>query len=231
MNGIANYEHPYVTVDGVILKASYTSSDSVRALKMKWDILLVQRENEPQKGSWSLPGGFLDIDKELDEALLGKVFQKTGMVDYYMEQLKTFGGLNRDERGRVITVAYIILINDYHGELPKNAKWFSIDNDMLVSNEENISFEELAFDHAEIIREALERIKGKIWYSDIASYMLTPEFTIKEAQDLYALAEGKRTDSFQRQLGNRICQVNDKHVDTKGRPAKLYRWNRHKGGN
>ena len=61
MGDIKNYEHPYVTVDGVILKASYGVSDSLRSSEMKWDILLVQRDKEPQKGSWSLPGGMREI--------------------------------------------------------------------------------------------------------------------------------------------------------------------------
>ena len=226
MGDIKNYEHPYVTVDGVILKASYGVSDSLRSSEMKWDILLVQRDKEPQKGSWSLPGGFVDIDKELDEVLLKKIFQKTGLVNYYMEQLKTFGALNRDERGRVITVAYIILLHEYRDKLPENAKWFTIDGNKLVSEDEEIYLEDMAFDHNQIIAEALERIKGKIWYSNIVPYLLPQEFTIKEAQDLYELAEGKRTDSFQRKLGNRVIQVENKQIDTKGRPAKVYRWNR-----
>ena len=229
MNSIDKYDHPYVTVDGVVLKTSYdTFSDPQKAPKLRFQALLVQRPIEPQKGSWSLPGGFVDIDKELDEALITKIFQKTGLVSYYMEQLKTFGKIGRDERGRVLTVAYIILLNEYNETLPENAKWFYIDGDNLVNEDEKIKISDLAFDHEEILAEALKRIEGKVWYSDIPQYLLAPEFTIKEAQDLFELIENKRTGSFRRQLGDRIISVKDKQLDTKGRPAQIYRWNRNR---
>lgn len=227
MASISSYEHPYITVDGIVLKPSYSELDGYGCKKMQWDILLVKRNFEPCLGKWSFPGGFMDIDKNLEETLYNKLFNKAGLVDYYMEQLKTFDAVDRDERGRVLTVAYLVLINEYKGVLPDNACWFHIDNEILINDDgEKISFDDMAFDHGNILREGLERIRGKIWYSDIASYLLPPEFTIKEAQDLFELAEKKRTGSFQRQLGNRVSRVKNKRLDTKGRPAQIYHWNK-----
>lgn len=228
MSNIHNYEHPYVTVDGIVLKPSYGDSNGSGRAKMKWNILLVKRTASPQNGSWSLPGGFMDIDKELDKTLFEKLFHKAGLVEYYMEQLKTFDAIGRDERGRVLTVAYLVLLHKYDDALPENAKWFTIEEENLVSDDEKLFFNDLAFDHAEILREGLKRIQGKIWYSDIPQYLLAPEFTIKEAQDLFELVENKKTGSFRRQMGDRIVSVKNKQVDTKGRPAQLYRWNRNR---
>ena len=211
---IRNYEHPFVAFDGVVL----------RCQKEHLEVLLVQRTEPPEAGKWSLPGGFMDIDRRLDETLLSKVSEKTGVTGYYMEQLKTYDAIDRDSRGRILSVAYLALTNDIHG----CGDWFQMNGNKLSYGETALDRADLAFDHGDILRDAVERLAGKLWYSELARHLLPEEFTIREAWALFDAIEqkGHSITNFKRDIKNRIIETGNVRVyaEGRGRPAALYRW-------
>lgn len=213
MGEIEKYEHPYVTVDGVVL----------RFFDRQLEVLLIQREKPPEQGKWGLPGGFVDVDKLLDKSLQLKVSGKTAVSGFYMEQLKTYDALDRDPRGRVLSVAYLALTNRQVAA----GEWFALKKRSLVRGETKLSYRDLAFDHGQIIQDALERLAGKLWYSDLPKYLLPDEFTISDASRLCELLEGRETTMLLRKLGDRVTKtgaVRPANKETGGRPAALFRW-------
>jgi ADP-ribose pyrophosphatase YjhB (NUDIX family) len=140
------YPHPAVTVDIAV----FTKQN--KQLKL----LLIQRLNEPHQGKWALPGGFVDIDEDLETAARRELKEETDLIITDMQQLYTFGTPDRDPRERVITVVYTAIISpeDMQVQAASDAEaadWFDINE-----------LPELAFDHDEIIRLAFERIKTKL---------------------------------------------------------------------
>ncbi|WP_026838440.1 NUDIX domain-containing protein [Gillisia sp. JM1] len=126
-----------ITVDTVILKDLLSSAR----------ILLIKRKNEPFKNSWALPGGFLEETENLKEGAKRELLEETGLEVEVLNQLKTYGDLNRDPRGRTISIAFIGKLNKEvkikAGDDAKEADWFSLDE-----------LPELAFDHSKIIEDA-----------------------------------------------------------------------------
>ncbi len=150
------YERPSVTVD--VLLFTIENND----LK----ILLVKRNEEPFVGVWALPGGFVKIDESLDEAAKRELSEESGVKNVYLEQLYSFGEPKRDPRTRVITVTYMALASktDWHlkatGDV-KEATFFSVDK-----------LPKLAFDHSEIIKYGLQRLRAKLSYTNIVLGLL-----------------------------------------------------------
>src|ERR671918_453513 len=147
-----HYPHPAVTTDVVL----FTIQDE------RLEVLLIRRGSEPFKGRWALPGGFVDIDEDLLACAARELEEETGVTGVYLEQLYTFGAPDRDPRERVITVAYYALIPSDRLRLQAadNAEalgWFAMDD-----------LPALAFDHAEIIAMAHQRLVAKLDYSTIA---------------------------------------------------------------
>lgn len=135
------YPRPAVTVDIIVTR---TLNDSTQ-------ILLIERKNEPFKNQWALPGGFVDIDEEIEDAAYRELTEETSISDIKLHQYRTFGKPGRDPRGRTISIIYFgQLVNEKQkieaGDDAKNLKWFSID-DLPV----------LAFDHDQIIKSFLEQ--------------------------------------------------------------------------
>ncbi|MBN1314880.1 MAG: NUDIX hydrolase [Anaerolineales bacterium] len=139
----SKYERPSVTVDVVI----FSFFDS------QFQVLLIKRGRWPFQGSWALPGGFVDMNETLQAAALRELEEETGVTDVYLEQLYTFGDPGRDPRTRVISVVYLAfvpagLVKPRAGDDADDARWWSI----------NSLPEELAFDHAEILNLACDRL-------------------------------------------------------------------------
>jgi 8-oxo-dGTP diphosphatase len=140
--------------------------------------LLIKRAFEPEKGKWSLMGGFVGEEEGTDEAATRVLYQLTGMQNIYMEQLHTFGEVNRDSAGRVISIAYFALINlvDYN-EPPQHeheAKWFPL-SEIPV----------LIFDHEKLLLKAKERLRQKAANHPIGFELLPQKFTLPQLQNLY----------------------------------------------
>jgi 8-oxo-dGTP diphosphatase len=142
-------------------------------------VLLVKRANNPFKTSWALPGGFVDANESLEAAALRELREETGIRNAFIEQLQTFGAVNRDPRGRVISVAYYALVRESQARLApgdevSDVKWFEIGN-----------LPKLAFDHREIIAFAFSQLKQKFRFEPLCFELLPQEFTLTQLQRLY----------------------------------------------
>lgn len=118
-------------------------------------LLLVKRRNEPFKGQWALPGGFVDIDEELEDAVARELEEETGLTGIRLEQIHTFGKCGRDPRGRVITVTFMGILAEgtvevAAGDDAAEAEWFDITK----------LPKDLAFDHNEVTKFVIERLKS-----------------------------------------------------------------------
>jgi 8-oxo-dGTP diphosphatase len=140
--------------------------------------LFIKRGFEPEKGKWSLMGGFVGKNENADEAAIRVLYQLTGMKNIYMEQLYTFSDINRDAAGRVISIAYFALINiaDYSEQLQleHEAKWFPLNK-----------VPSLIFDHKKMVLKAKELLRQKVAHHPIGFELLPPKFTLPQLQSLY----------------------------------------------
>src|SRR5512139_1178039 len=151
-------------------------------------VLLIQRGLEPFKGRWALPGGFVRVDETLDAAARRELQEEAGLTHVFLEQLYTFGAVDRDPRERVVSVAYYALVNlrDHHVHAATDARdaaWFGV-NDVP----------RLAFDHADVLQTALARLRGKLRYQPIGFELLPKKFTLSQLQHLYELVLERELD-------------------------------------
>lgn len=206
------YPHPAVTTDVVV----FTIRDG------RLSILLVKRGNPPFADSWALPGGFLDIDEDLDTCAARELEEETGISGLYLEQLYTFGATHRDPRERVISVTYYALVPRDALAKPRAASdaadvgWHAFDE--LPS---------LAFDHAEIVQMAHRRLVAKLDYSTIALGFMPKTFTLSELQCVYEILLNQSLDkrNFRKRMLslNRIEETGKLRRNGKHRPAREYR--------
>lgn len=205
----------------------------LRMNKENLQILLVKRDEEPFKDMWSLPGGFVSQDVTFEDAIRQKVKDKTGYSDMYIEQLYTFGDLNRDPRGRIISVSYIGFISDNDSfnlteEKEKETVWANlipkkVNNeysfDIVVENE----IISLAFDHNTILTTAIDRIRNKIWYTTIIYKLLPEEFPLLDAKKIFEIFLCKTVNNFHRRVKDILEETGNIKSGQAYRPAKLFR--------
>jgi ADP-ribose pyrophosphatase YjhB (NUDIX family) len=181
------HEKFHVAIDCII----FGYDEGGRELK----VLLLKRNFQPAKGEWSLMGGFLNDNESVDEAAKRILQQLTGLSDVYMEQLYTFGEINRDPGARIISVAYfaLIKINASDLELVKNhgATWIPIS-----------SMPVLIFDHSAMVNRALKKLQIRARTQPIGFELLPDKFTIPQLQGLYEAIYNKTLDkrNFRRKL-------------------------------
>jgi len=209
-----------VTVDIVLF--------TVRELKLK--TLIVQRKLEPYRAQWALPGGFVLNGEDLEAAAYRELRTETGVTNCHLEQLYTFGEVDRDPRGRTITVAYMALCPEEEttkaGSDALAAKWTAVSN-----------LPPLAFDHNRIMQTAVARLQGKINYTPLAFSILPPKFTLTEAQHAYEAILDTTLDkrNFRRRvLSLRLVRaLKEKKAVGLLRPAQLFevRKEKHKSTN
>ncbi|MEW4453516.1 NUDIX domain-containing protein [Bremerella sp. JC817] len=206
------YARPALTVDIVVFALD---ADDLM-------VMLIQRDLEPFEGQWALPGGFVHIDETLDDAARRELQEETGLQGIFLEQLYTYGDLNRDPRERVVTVAYYALVNlEGHNVQAstdaRNAAWFSVNE-----------LPDLAFDHAKILAAAHERLRGKVRYQPIGFELLPEKFTLRQLQHLYEVILDRELDkrNFRKKvLSMEIVQETDEiEKDVAHRAARLYRF-------
>lgn len=194
------YKKPSVTVDILIFTINNDS---------KLELLLIKRGGYPFIGKWAVPGGFVDIAESIDDAAARELKEETGLEHVYLEQLYTFGSVNRDPRMRVISVSYLALVpksslNYRAGDDAEDAALFEIkkDGDKLefISGQKEITLCEgdLAFDHRDIIKMGLERLKNKIEYTDLAFELLKDRerFGLPEIRKIHEAVCGKRIAGY-----------------------------------
>lgn len=176
------YPRPSLTVDPVIF--GFDAEEPSPILR----VLLIKRADEPFKGMWAIPGGFVEVSdagdqgESIDLAAKRELFEETGISVAYLEQLYTFGTPGRDPRGRVISVAYMALVRqqDYKvvaGSDAAEARWFAV--------EDALDHGKLAFDHRDILKVAVQRLRGKVRYAPIGFNLLPSKFTMGQLQKLY----------------------------------------------
>lgn len=170
MNYYAQHPKLLVAVDSIIFGFNENEHD----LKL----LLLKRKFMPEQGKWSLMGGFVSEDENLDDAAKRIVKQLTGLDNVYMEQLYTFGDIHRDLGGRIVSVAYfsLIKINDHDSELVKKhgALWIPLPK-----------LPKLIFDHQEMVEKALRKLRIRARTQPIGFELLPEKFTIPQIQRLY----------------------------------------------
>ena len=203
------YPCPSVTVDVII----FTLRDS------DLQVLLIKRKYPPFEGMWAVPGGFVSLEESLEEAALRELEEETGVRDVYLEQLFTFGDVERDPRGRVITVAYIALvpapaIDPSAGSDAAEARWWSM-----------VDLPPLSFDHKDILAYALQRLRYKLEYTAVGFELLPETFTLSELQAAYEIILGEELDkrNFRRKiLSAKVIEETGMYRSGEGRPAKFY---------
>ncbi|MBL7775486.1 MAG: NUDIX hydrolase [Saprospiraceae bacterium] len=185
-------------------------------------ILLIQRGAAPFKGKWALPGDLVYPNEDLDTAAERVLEQLTGLRDVYLEQVKTFGAVNRHPLGRVITIAYysLIKISDYvvtPASFAQSASWHSVSE-----------VGELAFDHNEILNTCLRRLKLKVRMAPVGFELLPPKFTLTELQQLYEAILVEKLDkrNFRKKILSMrlLLDLNEVQEGVAHRPAKLYKF-------
>ena len=205
-------EKPAVTVDVLIF--SIQDNDL--------QVLLIKRGIPPFKDMWAIPGGFVRTEESLESAAMRELLEETGVKNVYLEQLYTFGDPFRDPRTRVITVAYFALIPAESTKLQastdaSDAQWYSVKE-----------LPALAFDHKEIVKAGIERLRSKIGYSNIVYGLLPNEFRLSELQKVYEVILNQKVDkrNFRKKmLSLQLLESTGKReIDGAHRPAMLYRF-------
>jgi 8-oxo-dGTP diphosphatase len=212
------YERPGLTVDCVIFGLDLEEE--------RLKVLLIERDLEPFAGMWAIPGGFVRQGETPEAAAMRELQEETGLTDVFLEQLYTFGAPGRDPRGWIVSVAYYALVSPEKHEInattdARQARWFPVN-----------SLPPLAFDHADILDTALQRIRGKLTYAPIGFELLPQKFTIKQLQKLYQIVLGMKLDNrnFRKKIFsmNVLKELDEMQKGVPHRAARLYKFDERK---
>jgi 8-oxo-dGTP diphosphatase len=187
-------------------------------------IMLIERDLEPFRGSWALPGGFVRLDETLEEAARRELHEETGLERVYLEQLHAFSGLERDPRERVVSVAFFALVKlaDHRVRAATDARdaaWFAVHD-----------LPRLAFDHEQIVEIAVARLRTKARREPIGVELLPPRFTLTQLQRLYETILERPLDkrNFRKKVlaTGMLIELGEVERDVAHRAARLYRFDR-----
>lgn len=216
------YWHPAVTTDAVVF--GFDGKDL--------NILLIERGNDPFKGSWALPGGFMiEDDQNALAGVIRELGEETNAKDVPLKEIGTFSEKDRDPRERVITIAFSALVKKDVFEIradtdAKRAEWFKINE-----------LPRLAFDHKAIIDKAMENLRKSILFEPVGFDLLNEEFTLPQLQNIYLAILNPERDNkklcdrrnFKKKMDSLgyIEQIQGKTFKETGRkPSNLYRFNK-----
>ena len=207
-----------LSVDAVVF--GYTSSEGL-------SILLIKRILEPYQGQWALPGGLVHDDESLEDAVERELKEETGVAINYLDQLYSFGQPKRDPRNRVVSVAYYGLVKPDAFRLTTSNEasevaWFSVKD-----------VPRLAFDHQEIVRVAIQRLRSKMQYEPIGFELLNKKFPFSELEKLYVAVLDRPIDrrNFKKKImkfGFLEETAEKQQLAGAGRPGNLYQFNEKK---
>jgi 8-oxo-dGTP diphosphatase len=211
---VFSYQHPRpaLTVDCVVFGFD----------EGELKVLLIERGQEPFKGRWALPGGFVRVDETLEAAARRELAEETGLANVFLEQLYTFSEVDRDPRERVVSVAHYALVklSDHRARAATdaaNAQWFPVSKPP-----------KLAFDHAEILRSGLARLQGKVRYQPIGFELLPRKFTLSQLQHLYEAVLETQLDkrNFRKKVLSfgLLIPLKETQMVGRHRPAQLFRF-------
>lgn len=231
----AAYQRPSLAVDLVLLGIR----DGRPAA------LLQARRDHPFAGHWALPGGFVAIDEALDAAAARVLHDKARLTHAHLEQLYTFGAVGRDPRTRVVTVAWLALLDEraFAAALAANPALLPVAIEAAWAGEQGGPITaiapggaplappiNLAFDHADILALALLRLRGKLDYSDVGFALLPPLFTLRQLQDVHEAIGGAPLNkpAFRRRMLDKgwLSPTGEREEGTSFRPAELFRFQR-----
>ena len=176
--GVYTYEYPRPSVTSDCVIFGYDSQGL--------SVLLIERGIEPFKGCWAFPGGFMQMDEDAETCARRELEEETGLKDVKMEQFGAFSELNRDPRGRTVTIAYLALVRKSGvkgADDAAQARWFPID-----------AVPALAFDHDRILRVALKVLREKIHFEPVGFELMPEVFTMPQLQGLYESVLGVKFD-------------------------------------
>jgi 8-oxo-dGTP diphosphatase len=185
-------------------------------------LLLIEREKEPFKHQWALPGGFVFMDETIEGCAKRILLEKTGLKNVFIEQLYTFSDIDRDPRERIVSVSYFALVNRHQYQLIAGrdtikAEWFELSR-----------LPKLAFDHAKIVKTAISRLKGKVSYQPIGFELLDEKFTLSQLQILYESILGIAIDkrNFRKKiLGmDLLIALDEKEKNVARKAARFYKF-------
>jgi 8-oxo-dGTP diphosphatase len=190
------------------------------------NVLMVQRKHEPYAGRWAFPGGFVDPDEDLPDAVWRELAEETGVRSprIHLEQLASYGEPKRDPRGRTVTVAFLGIGHDLpHPQGADDAAAADWKNPLELLRSRST----LAFDHGQILRDGLERLRSKIEYTPLATAFVPREFTVAELRNVYDVVWDAELDprNFHRKVTGTegfLVSTGKRRVE-RGRPAELYR--------
>lgn len=183
-------------------------------------ILLVRQTDPMHQGKWALPGGWIRYDENLRDAAYRLLKELTGISDVFLEQLKTFGRVDRFPDERVVTVAYFALVSADNlslvaGQTAEEVNWQSVG-----------SLPELVYDHAEIIEHGLKVLRHQVCHQPIGFNLLPEKFTLLQLQALYEAILNIKLDkpNFRRKIMkmNLLSPCNEKQQGVPHRAANLY---------
>lgn len=205
----------------------------------RFSVLLVRRRNHPYQGAWALPGGFVEPGEDLHQAASRELAEETGLAELpagmHLEQLMTYGEPGRDPRMRVVSVAYLAFAPDLPppraGDDADVARYWPMSEVTLDRGGEGRADRAgpaLAFDHARILADGVERARAKIEYTPLAAAFLEEPFTLSELRAIYEEVWGVPQDpaTFRRKVLSRqgfVTSVGDIAASKGGRRGDLYR--------
>ena len=185
-------------------------------------VLLIERNADPYKDSWALPGDLVSPNEDLEFAANSVLNKLTGLKDIFMEQFYTFGSVDRHPAGRVATVGYYSLVKttNYHpvaSSWAKSIQWFDIRE-----------LPELAFDHRNILEKGIKTLQHRVRYRPVGFELLPLKFTLSELQELYEALLGYKFDkpNFRKKIlaMNLLIALDEVQENVWHRPAKLYKF-------
>lgn len=269
----SEYPKPSVTTDMVIFTMNEIKNEIKKSLKKlpkkELKVLLIKRKDHPFINSWALPGGFLNMNENLESCASRELKEETNVSNVYLEQLYTWGNVERDPRMRVLSVSYMALVPENKlqpkaGDDAAEIAFFTVEKNIISKSDSQICYhlifknkeldlsilylieetyvkngymksmeikvkslseETLAFDHAEIINMAINRLRTKVEYTPIAMNLLNKKFTMGELQMVYETILGKSLykSNFRTKVSKMIQPLEEKEPNQVGhRPAKYY---------
>lgn len=216
MSQTDTFERPSVTTDILVF--------SIRENAL--NVLLIERDQDPFKGSWAIPGGFVKMDEDLETGALRELAEETNISGIPIKQFGAYGAVGRDPRERVITIAFIALVPSDDlvakgGTDAKDAQWFAVDD-----------VPPLAFDHQLILNDGraqlIKDISNPLRETGLVAFEFLPElFTLTQAQHIFETLRGEQIDkrNFRKWLSNtwNVEGTGKKSSGGRHRPAELYR--------
>lgn len=190
-------------------------------------VLLIQRGGEGSRGEWALPGGFVRMNESVDDAAARELCEETNLHDVFLEQLYTFGAIDRDSRERVVTVAYFALVRMSEHRVAAatdaaDARW------ERVRNITEGHSPQLAFDHEEILAVARRRLRNKVRYQPLGFELLPKKFTLRQLQHLYETVLERKLDkrNFRRKIlsMNLLEELDEVEQGVAHRAARMFRF-------